>query len=403
MTSHDVVIVGGGIVGLATAFQLTNTRPDLQLTILEKEPVLATHQTGHNSGVLHSGIYYKPGSNKAETCRTGRAAMIEFCKENGIAHDICGKVIVATNAEQIGPLNALAERAEANGVVSRRVSMAELAELEPEVNGTDALHVPDAGIVDYGAVCQTLASKLIDAGVTIRTETEVSTIAERSDGVRITVASPKGLDEELRADLVVTCGGLHSDRLARNTQPELEERILPFRGEYFELRPARRHLVKNLIYPVPDPRFPFLGVHLTRMIDGSIHAGPNAVLALAREGYRWTDINLRDMAEVFAFPGWWKLAASYWKIGAGEYYRSLSKQAFVKALQELVPALTRDDLEPSPAGVRAQAVSRDGHLLDDFVWSETARVVSVLNAPSPAATASLSIGDRIADQALQHL
>ncbi len=399
MTSHDVVIVGGGIVGLTTAWQLSNAKPDLNMVVLEKEKNLAFHQTGHNSGVLHSGIYYKPGSNKAVTCRTGRAAMIEFCQANDIAHDICGKVIVATNREQIPALEALADRAEENGVAARRVSVAELRELEPEVAGIDALHVPAAGIADFKAVCRTLASKLSERGVEIRTGAEVTAITETDHEVRLQVAGA----ETVVASLVITCGGLQSDRLARNVQPDLAERILPFRGEYFELKPDRRHLVNNLIYPVPDPRFPFLGVHLTRMIDGSIHAGPNAVLALAREGYRWSDINLKDLAEVFTFPGWWKLAASYWRTGAGEYYRSLSKQAFVRALQELVPALTKDDLEPSPAGVRAQAVSRQGQLLDDFVWSETDRVVSVLNAPSPAATASLAIGQRISDQALAHL
>lgn len=393
------MIVGGGIVGLATAWRLSTTRPELNLTVLEKESSLALHQTGHNSGVLHSGIYYKPGSNKAITCRTGRAAMIQFCQENDIEHDICGKVIVATKRNQIAPLETLAERAEANGVKARRITVPELSELEPDVVGIDALHVPDAGIVDFKAVCRTLATKLAERGVTIRTEAEVTSITETGSEVRIGVAE----GDDLTADLVVTCGGLQSDRLAREVQPDLDERILPFRGEYYELKPDRRHLVKNLIYPVPDPDFPFLGVHLTRMIDGSIHAGPNAVLALAREGYTWGNISLRDLAEVASFPGWWKLAASYWRTGAGEYYRSLSKQAFVNALRQLVPALTKDDLEPSPAGVRAQAVSREGKLLDDFVWSETERVVSVLNAPSPAATASLAIGERISEQALAHL
>lgn len=399
MTSHDVVIVGGGIVGLATAWQLTATRPDLRVALLDKEPTLGSHQTGHNSGVLHSGIYYKPGSNKALTCRAGRTEMIKFCEANGIDYEICGKVIVATNHEQIGPLDALADRAAANGVTARRISVAELRELEPAAAGVDALHVPDAGIADFGAVCQRLAAELIDRGVKIRTGTEVVDLAENDRGVRIDLATAPSI----AADLVITCGGLHSDRLARTVREDLPERILPFRGEYYELRPASRHLVKNLIYPVPDSRFPFLGVHLTRMVDDSIHAGPNAVLALAREGYRWRDINPRDLAEVASYPGWWRLASSHWRTGAGELHRSLSKQAFVRALQELVPSLEKEDLEPSPAGVRAQAVSPDGTLLDDFVWSETARVVSVLNAPSPAATASLAIGQRISEQALTHL
>lgn len=397
--SGNVIIVGGGIVGLATAWRLHQAEPDLTVTVLDKEPKLATHQTGHNSGVLHSGIYYKPGSNKALTCRAGRVAMIEFCEEHDIAHEINGKVIVATEQAQVAPLDTLEERAAANGVSARRITGDELRELEPNAAGFDGLHVPDAGIVDYTAVCTTLASRLTEDGVSIRTSSEVTSLLESSDSVRIVLAS----GETLTADLVITCGGLHSDRLARHVQPDLNEQILPFRGEYYELAPARRHLVKNLIYPVPDPRFPFLGVHLTRMIDGNIHAGPNAVLALAREGYRWSDINLADLAEVARFPGWWRLAASFWRTGMGEYYRSLSKQAFVRALQRLVPDLTKDDLEPSPAGVRAQAVSREGHLLDDFVWSETPRVVSVLNAPSPAATASLAIGQQICDQSLAHL
>ncbi|MEM7339524.1 MAG: L-2-hydroxyglutarate oxidase [Actinomycetota bacterium] len=395
----NVIVVGGGIVGLATAWRIQQARPDIHLSVLEKEPALAVHQTGHNSGVLHSGIYYKPGSNKALTCRAGRAAMIEFCAEQGVAIDISGKVIVATTADQVAPLDALEERAEANGVKARRIGRSELSEREPHSAGIDALHVPDAGIVDFGGVCLTLARLLTENGATIKTGAEVVGLTETDSEVRISVAG----GEELVADLVVTCGGLQSDRLARHVQPELREQILPFRGEYYGLTEARRSLVKNLIYPVPDPRFPFLGVHLTRMIDGSIHAGPNAVLALAREGYRWSDVDVRHLAEVARFPGWWRLAASYWRTGMGEYYRSLSKGAFVRALQRLVPELTADDLEPSPAGVRAQAVSREGSLLDDFVWSETNRVVSVLNAPSPAATASLAIGAEIRDRALTHL
>ncbi|MCP5035404.1 MAG: L-2-hydroxyglutarate oxidase, partial [Actinomycetia bacterium] len=298
-----------------------------------------------------------------------------------------------------GALDALEIRAAENGVTTRRLDPAALRELEPKAAGIAALHVPDAGIVDFKAVCRILAQELTDAGVMIRTGAEVGGLAESDHEVMVTLTN----GEPLSADLVVTCGGLQGDRLARMVQPDLAEQILPFRGEYYELTPGRRHLVNNLIYPVPDPRFPFLGVHLTRMIDGSIHAGPNAVLALAREGYRWSDVSARDLLEVARFSGWWKLAGSYWRTGLGEYYRSLSKQAFVRALQRLVPDLTKDDLEPSPAGVRAQAVSPQGQLLDDFVWSETNRVVSVLNAPSPAATASLAIGSRISERAITHL
>ncbi len=398
-TRSNVIVVGGGIVGLATALQLQRRRPDVQITVLDKEPEVGRHQTGHNSGVLHSGIYYKPGSAKALTCRAGRTAMVEFCAEHGIEHDIAGKVIVATERGQLDQLDTLEKRAEANGVRAVRIDGDELREREPHVAGIAALHVPDAGIVDYGEVCTTMARLLVDGGARVATGAEVVGLTETKSYVRVDLAS----GETLTAELVITCGGLQSDRLARYVQPELDTRILPFRGEYYELVPERRSLVNNLIYPVPDPRFPFLGVHLTRMIDGSIHAGPNAVLALAREGYSWGEVNLRDLAEVARFSGWWKLAARYWRTGIGEYRRSLSKGAFVTALQKLVPELTADDLQRSPAGVRAQAVSSSGDLLDDFVWSETERVVSVLNAPSPAATASLAIGDEVADRAATHL
>jgi len=396
MEKTDIVIVGGGIVGLATAHQLLGQQPNLQVTVVEKEEAVAVHQTGHNSGVLHSGIYYKPGSRKAKLATSGRDAMVRFCEQNDIAHDVCGKVIVATKDLDLPRLDILEERAAANGVSARRITAGELREMEPNAAGTAALHVPAAGITDYGQVCRSMEKNIAKLGGTVRTGTEVTSIKE---GSTVRVSTTRG---EIEASLVVTCGGLHSDRLALQTAPETTERIMPFRGEYYELAPDRRHLVNNLIYPVPDPDFPFLGVHLTRMIDGSIHAGPNAVLALAREGYTWGDINLKDLSEVLRNPGWWRLARTYWKTGMGEYYRSLSKKAFVKALQELVPAVQVEDLVASPAGVRAQAVSREGSLLDDFVWSETDRVVNVLNAPSPAATASLAIGDTIVERLLTH-
>lgn len=393
-----MTVVGGGIVGLATAWQLQQ-RGSIKVTLIEKEVKLAGHQTGHNSGVLHSGVYYKPGSVKAQTTRAGRAAMIEFCQTNNIKIEVCGKVIVATDPQEIPRLDELARRAESNGVNARRIKPSELAEIEPNAVGIDALSVPDAGIVDFVGVATTLGSQLLDRGGSIRTSTRVVNLSETDS--QVVVETDDGQVTE--TDLVITCGGLHSDRLARMVQPDLEERIIPFRGEYYELIPAARHLVNNLIYPVPDPQFPFLGVHLTRMIDGSIHAGPNAVLALAREGYRWRDINPRDLAEIARFGGWWRLAAKHWKTGAGEYHRSLSKTAFVHALRRLMPALDESMLMESPAGVRAQAVSPAGDLLDDFVWSETRRVVSVINAPSPAATASLAIAQRISDRALSHL
>jgi L-2-hydroxyglutarate oxidase len=396
MDKTDVAIVGGGIVGLATAHQLLKQQPNLQVTVVEKEPSVAVHQTGHNSGVLHSGIYYKPGSRKALLATSGRAAMVAFCEQHNIAHDVCGKVIVATQDLDLPRLDFLEERAAANGVAARRITAGELKELEPHAAGIAGLHVPAAGITDYRDVCQVMERMIGEMGGTVRTGTEVITINE---GSTVRVSTNNG---DLEASLVVTCGGLQSDRLALQTAPNTTERIMPFRGEYFELATDRRHLVNNLIYPVPDPEFPFLGVHLTRMIDGSIHAGPNAVLALAREGYTWGDINLKDLSEVLRNPGWWRLARGYWKTGMGEYYRSFSKRAFVKALQRLVPAIQVEDLVPSPAGVRAQAVSREGSLLDDFVWSETDRVVNVLNAPSPAATAALAIGDEIVDRLLTH-
>ena len=397
MSSTDVVVVGGGIVGLATAWKLVSRQPATNVMVIEKEPALAKHQTGHNSGVLHSGIYYKPGSVKARTCTAGRAEMVQFCESYGIEYEICGKVIVATKDLDLPHLATLEERAAANGVKARRIDKAELREMEPHAAGFTALHVPEAGITNYTKVCQTLGRLLTEAGVEVRTGTRVTAIDEQSDTVRVTTTAG-----DVEAALLVTCGGLHSDRLARQTAPETTERIMPFRGEYYELVDHRRSLVNTLIYPVPDPDFPFLGVHLTRMIDGSIHAGPNAVLALAREGYTWGDIDFGDLSEVLRNPGWWRLAKNYWRTGLGEYYRSLSKAAFVKALQRLVPELTIDDLVPSAAGVRAQAVSTEGKLLDDFVWSETNRVVNVLNAPSPAATASLAIGTQIVDRLVAH-
>jgi L-2-hydroxyglutarate oxidase len=323
--------------------------------------------------------------------------MLAFCEAHAVDYQICGKVIVATKQGDLERLDALTSRAEANGVEARPISQAELAELEPHAAGIAALHVPGAGITDYTEVCRTLARVLDARGNTVMTNTEVTRVGETAGAVQLTTTAG-----DVEAQLAITCGGLQSDRLAIQTAPDTTERIMPFRGEYFELAESRRHLVNGLIYPVPNPDFPFLGVHLTPMIDGSIHAGPNAVLALAREGYTWGDVNLGDITEVLLNPGWWKLARTYWKTGLGEYYRSFSKRAFVKALQELVPEIGIDDLVRSPAGVRAQAVGRDGNLLDDFVWSETDRVINVLNAPSPAATASLAIGTQIVDRALRH-
>jgi (S)-2-hydroxyglutarate dehydrogenase len=399
MTDVDIVVVGGGILGLATAWKLTQRRPDASVLVVEKEQHLAEHQTGRNSGVLHSGIYYAPGSAKARTCRLGQAEMIEFCREYGIATDMIGKVIVATESEELTRLDVLADRAAANGVATERLGPDGLRDLEPHAVGRSALHVPGAGITDYQAVCTQLAQLLRDHGAEVRTGTSVDALDVGPDSVGISLRTGTAVSG-LSAERVVTCTGLHGDRLARLVDPTRTERIMPFRGEYFHLVPDREYLVNGLIYPVPDPAFPFLGVHLTKMIDGSVHAGPNAVPALAREGYRWRDIDVRDAAEILANPGVWRLGKKYWRTGAAEIVRSASKRRFTAALQRLVPAIRSDDLLPSPAGVRAQALGRDGSLLDDFVWHDHGRVVSVINAPSPAATASLALGSEIADRVL---
>ncbi len=391
----DVVILGGGILGLATAWKLSQRHPDLAIRVVEKESRLALHQTGRNSGVLHSGIYYAPGSAKARTCRRGQQEMIDFCRAHDVPVQMLGKVIVATSPDEIPRLDALADRAAANGVTAHRVGPAGLRDIEPHAAGIDALHVPGAGITDYRAVCERLAELLIGCGVEIDFDTTVLTLDD--DGDRVHATTSRGA---ITARQVIVCAGLHSDRLARTIDPSTTERIMPFRGEYFELTKERRHLVNGLIYPVPDPAFPFLGVHLTRMIDGAIHAGPNAVPALSREGYRWRDISARDTAELLSNPGAWRLARSYWKTGLAEIVRSASKRRFVAALQRLVPAVQTEDLVRSPAGVRAQAISRDGRLIDDFAFAGRGNVLNVLNAPSPAATASLALADEIVDRAM---
>ena len=393
--SADVAIIGGGILGLATAWKLSQRHPQLSIRVLEKESKLALHQTGRNSGVLHSGIYYAPGSAKARTCRLGQQEMIDFCCAHDVDVQMLGKVIVATSVDEIPRLDSLAERAAANGVIAHRLGPAGLRDLEPHAAGIDALHVPGAGITDYRAVCERLAELLTDHGVQVEFETSVDGIDD--DGDLVHIATSRGA---VTARQVIACAGLHSDRVARSNDPSTTERIMPFRGEYFELTEQRRDLVNGLIYPVPDPAFPFLGVHLTRMIDGSIHAGPNAVPALAREGYRWRDISGRDTAELLSNPGAWRLARSYWKTGLAEIARSASKRRFVNALQRLVPAIRSEDLVRSAAGVRAQAITRDGRLIDDFAWAGHGNVLNVLNAPSPAATASLALADEIVDRAI---
>ena len=390
----DVVIVGGGIVGLATAYSLLTTNPALKLVVLEKEPSLGAHQTGHNSGVIHSGLYYKSGSLKAKNCIEGYAKLLQFCREHEIAHEICGKIVVALSEQERSQLEMLRQRGEQNGLTGiRRLNKTEIVEIEPHCTGIDGLFVPQTGIVDYTAVVMRLAERIQNFGGEILTSSEVVEIKESSNTVLVCTKQQRFTTRAL-----ITCGGLQSDRLAMQTQPDLDLRIIPFRGEYFELKESAKHLVNNLIYPVPDPNFPFLGVHFTRRIDGTIECGPNAVLAFAREGYRKTDISIREFSQTLAWPGFRKIAFKYWRTGLGEYHRSFSKDAFVAALQKLVPEITANDLQPTGAGVRAQACSRAGSLLDDFEIRQIGRVVHVCNAPSPAATASLAIGDAIASR-----
>ena len=398
MHSADIVIVGGGIVGLATAYELVQKHPGKRIVILEKEERLAFHQTGHNSGVLHSGIYYKPGSLKAKNCRAGKAMMEEFCEKEGIEFDLCGKVIVAVEEQDLGPLDTIFERGQKNGVNCTMIGKERLAELEPHAAGIKAIHVPEAGIVNYRQVVDKLAQRVREKGGEIWFHAAALDVLERDRGL---VVETKAGD--VRCEYLVNCGGLHSDRVAELTGQKAPVKIIPFRGEYFELKPEARHLCKNLIYPTPDPAFPFLGVHFTRMIDADEHGhhvecGPNAVLALKREGYLKTAFNLFDLAETLTYPAFWKMAGKYWKTGLGEMWRSVSKDAFVTALQRLLPAITAEDLIEAPAGVRAQALAPDGQLVDDFSVVESERVVNVLNAPSPAATASLSIGEAIVDR-----
>jgi L-2-hydroxyglutarate oxidase len=385
MTSN-VVIIGGGIVGLAVAHRLVQDRPGATVTVVEKEPAVGAHQTGHNSGVIHAGVYYRPGSLKARMCRAGSASMVRFCTEYGIPVQICGKLIVATGADEVPRLRALHERARANELPVRLLDPAQARGYEPHLSCVAAMHVASTGIVDFGEVCRTLAKLLDDAGARLRMGERV--IALR-DGVVVTTGG------EIPADIVVNCAGLHADRIARLAGVDVPARIVPFRGEYFELRPDRRDLVKGLIYPVPDPRFPFLGVHLTRMIDGSVHAGPNAVLALAREGYRWSRVNMRDIAETVGYPGMWRLARRHFRYGLTELGRSLSRRRFAASVARLVPEIAADDLVPAEAGVRAQAIMPNGDLVDDFLIVHHGRQVHVLNAPSPAATSSFEIASHI--------
>jgi L-2-hydroxyglutarate oxidase LhgO len=395
---HDVMIIGGGIVGLATAYRLTERHPDRRVIILEKESHVAAHQSGHNSGVLHSGIYYKPGSVKAAACRAGKRAMERFCESEGIRYDLCGKVIVATEEAELERLQSLYERGQANGVRCEMIGRDRLRELEPHAEGLSAIHVPESGIVDYRAVCARLAARIIERGGEVRCGARVTAL--KTTATEIVAETSLGA---VRARVAVNCAGLHSDRVARLAGAETRIRIVPFRGEYYKLAREAESLCRALIYPVPDPQFPFLGVHFTRMIKGGVECGPNAVLAFAREGYRKRDVNARDLFDALTHGGFLKLARRHWRMGAHEMWRSFNKPAFVRALARLVPEIRGHHLLPTTAGVRAQAVGGDGAMVDDFAVVEQPRVVNVLNAPSPAATASLAIGGLIAEKLAAHL
>ena len=396
--TYDIIIIGGGIVGLATGLKIKQKNPDLKVALLEKEPEVAKHQTGNNSGVIHSGLYYKPGSLKATNCINGYHELIRFCEEENIPYELTGKVVVATKHEQVPILNSLLERGLQNGLTgTRSISLVELKEYEPYCAGVAAIHVPQTGIVDYKVVAQVYEKKFTALGGEIFFD-------QKALGIRILnkISFIKTENREFAGTLVINCAGLYSDKVAQMNQVEkIDVKIIPFRGEYFKIKKEREYLVKNLIYPVPDPNFPFLGVHFTRMMKGGVEAGPNAVLAFKREGYKRSDINLGELSETLAWPGFQKVAAKYWKTGMGEMYRSFSKAAFTKALQELIPDITESDLVEGGAGVRAQACDRTGGLLDDFSIRENASAINVLNAPSPAATSSLSIGETISELALK--
>jgi (S)-2-hydroxyglutarate dehydrogenase len=392
----DFVVIGGGIVGLSTARALLGRHPGARLAVLEKEGGWARHQTGHNSGVIHSGIYYKPGSLKARFCLEGARALVEFCRERGVDYEVCGKIIVATEPAELQLLDDLHERGLKNGLAVEKLDPKQLKEAEPHASGLAALSVPSTGIVDYTRVARAFATLVEEKGGQLLTGTAVQGVSE--GGHVVEVRTNRGL---IRARTLVNCAGLHSDRVARLCGVDPGTKIVPFRGEYYELRSEKRYLVKNLIYPVPNPNFPFLGVHFTRSVEGMVEAGPNAVLGLAREGYKKTDFVLKDFVEELTYPALWRLARTNWRTGVGEIHRSLSKKAFVRGLQKLVPEVREGDIVPIAAGVRAQALTREGKLVDDFLISEGENSIHVLNAPSPAATASIPIGEEIARRTVE--
>lgn len=395
---YDVIIVGAGIVGLATAVKLKEKKSELSILILDKEDKIAAHQTGNNSGVIHSGLYYKPGSQKAVNCIKGYHMLIEFCDTHKIAYELCGKVVVAIDQNEIPELDKLYQRGLENGLTNlKMLSTEEIKEYEPHINGIRGFHVPQTGIVNYTDVADKMADVFKNKGGKIQLNSKVLNVEKSSSAVTITTNN--GIYE---ANYLVNCAGLYSDKVAKINGEKTDIKIIPFRGEYFKLSKKKEYLIKNLVYPVPDPDFPFLGVHFTRMKKGGVEAGPNAVLAYSREGYKKSQINIGEFLEILAWPGFRKVAAKYWKTGLGEFYRSYSKTAFTKALQRLLPEITAKDLVPGGAGVRAQACDREGGLLDDFAIKENERIINVYNAPSPAATSSLAIGDTIADITLKH-
>jgi L-2-hydroxyglutarate oxidase len=396
---YDAIVIGGGIVGLATALQILQKKPGLKLLLLEKEVGLSAHQTGNNSGVIHSGLYYKPGSLKAHNCIKGYQMLLDFCDQENIPYELCGKVVVATDEEQKPLLENLYNRGLENGLDQiSRISIDELKEIEPHVHGIAAIKVPYTGIIDYKQVAEKYGIRISALGGEIKLSTKVLAIQEKRQST--VIQTTQG---DFETSLIINCAGLYSDKIARKTSNEVDLKIIPFRGEYFKLVPEKEYLVKHLIYPVPDPNFPFLGVHFTRMMKGGIEAGPNAVLAFRREGYKKSQIHLGELAESLMWPGFQKVAMKYWKTGMGEMYRSFSKAAFTRALQKLIPEIASNDLVDGGAGVRAQACDRTGGLLDDFAIIEASHAINVCNAPSPAATSSLSIGDTVSDLALKRL
>lgn len=388
---YDVGVIGGGIVGLVTAYEYLQTYPKNKLILLEKESELAAHQTGNNSGVIHSGIYYKPGSSKAINCRSGIKLLLDFCDTHEIEYELCGKLIVATSESEIPALNNLYDRGRANRINDLQVlSKDQINKIEPHVNGVQGIHSPSTGIINYKSVCDKIAKLIRELGGNIHLGIKVVDINKSEN--RNIINTNK---EEIETKVIINCSGLYSDRIARLTEEKVDLKIIPFRGEYYKIKDSRKHLVNNLIYPVPDPKFPFLGVHFTRRIDGSIEAGPNAVLAFAREGYKKSNINLKDLSEILTYPAFWKMGKHYWKFGSVEMIRSLFKKRFVKALQKLIPDISIDDVKKGGSGVRAQALSVNGKLLDDFKIISNDKIIHVLNAPSPAATSAFAIAKHI--------